>query len=101
MLGELVEHGFEVKAGQAVHVGQIIGWIEGFKAVTDLYCVVEGEFWGGNPDLEKKITLMHTDPYGKGWLYMVQGAPERGSVDVYGYVEILNNTIDKIRGKSS
>src|SRR4051794_19211096 len=39
MLGELVEHGFEVKPGEAVEVGQTIGWVEAFKAVADLYCV--------------------------------------------------------------
>lgn len=100
MLGELVEHAFEVKPGELVHVGQVIGWIEGFKAASDLYCVVEGEFHRGNADLERKITLMHTDPYGKGWLYEVRGDPEPASVDVEGYIEILDKTIDRLRGKT-
>jgi glycine cleavage system H protein len=99
MLGELVEFGFEVKTGDRVQVGQIIGWIEGFKAMSDLYCVVEGEFQGGNPELEGKITLIHTDPYGKGWLYLVKGVPEPNSVDAHGYVEILDETITRIQGR--
>src|SRR5438105_4310782 len=52
MLGDLVEHGFEVKPGAAVELGQTIGWIEGFKATTDLYCVAGGTFREANLDLE-------------------------------------------------
>ena len=43
MLGEIVEHGFEVKPGTQIKVGQIIGWVEGFKALSDLYSVIEGK----------------------------------------------------------
>lgn len=100
MLGELVEHGFEVEPGDQVEVGQVIGWIEGFKAASDLFCVVEGEFQRGNPQLQEKIRLLHTDPYGRGWLYEVRGTPEPSSVDVHGYVEILDQTINQIRGKT-
>ena len=49
MLGELVEYEFSVTAGAQVEIGQSIGWAEGFKAVSDLYSVVAGEFLGGNP----------------------------------------------------
>lgn len=101
MLGELVEHGFEVKPGESVEVGQIIGWMEGFKAATDLYCVVTGKFQGENPELEQRITRVHTDPYGRGWLYQVKGTPEPKAVDVQGYVDILNTTIDRLQGKTS
>jgi glycine cleavage system H protein len=36
MLGDLVEHGFAVKTGEQVTLGQTIGWVEGFKALTDI-----------------------------------------------------------------
>lgn len=100
MLGDFVEQGFEVKPGDRVEVGQAIGWVEGFKAVTDLYCVIAGEFLGGNPALAEDITLADTDPYGKGWLYCVRGQPEPNSVDVRGYTEILDLTIDKMQEKA-
>jgi glycine cleavage system H protein len=99
MLGDLVEHEFEVKTGNALRVGQVIGWIEGFKAASDLYSVIEGAFVGGNPALAHDINLIDADPYGAGWLYEARGAPEPGCVDVDGYVAILNATIDKIQGK--
>src|SRR5689334_795460 len=53
MLGDFVEHAFEPKVGDPVTVGQTIGWVEGFKALTDLYCVADGQFAGGNPALEQ------------------------------------------------
>lgn len=101
MLGEIVECGFEVRASEPVKIGQVVGWIEGFKATSDLFCVVEGEFQQENPDLETNIELVHRDPYGKGWLYAVRGVPDIDSVNVAGYVDILNTTIDKIQGNQN
>jgi glycine cleavage system H protein len=97
MLGDLVEFEFDAKPGQQVSVGQTIGWIEAFKALTDLYCVVDGVFRGVNPLIEGDISLVDSDPYGKGWLYSVSGSPESKSVDVHGYVEILDLAIDKMK----
>lgn len=100
MLGDLVEHGFQVKPGDAVRVGQAIGWVEGFKALTDVYCVIDGAFLGGNAALEKDVTLTDSDPYGEGWLYAARGRPEPNSVDVHGYTQLLDLTIDKMREKA-
>ncbi|MGV3722517.1 MAG: glycine cleavage system protein H [Actinomycetota bacterium] len=96
MLGDLVEYGFEVTAGDPVEVGQPIGSVEGFKAITELYCVGDGEFVSGNAELEKDITLFDTDPYHRGWLYRFRGTPDPDSVDVHGYVNILDATIQKM-----
>src|SRR6266498_4681494 len=76
-----------------------LGWVEGFKAVSDLYCVMTGEFAGSNPELEADITLLDADPYERGWIYRVRGKPEPVSVDVQGYVEILDLTIDRMQKK--
>ena len=51
MLGDIVEHGFEAKPGQTIGVGQTIGWVEGFKALSDVYGVIDGVFEAGNPQL--------------------------------------------------
>src|ERR1041385_711615 len=48
MLGELVDIKFEKPPGSAVNIGEIIGTIEGFKANSDIYCVVKGAFETGN-----------------------------------------------------
>ncbi len=97
MLGEMVDHGFEMGDGDPVSSGQVVGWIEGFKAVSELFCPAEGVFAGGNPELEKDITLVNGDVYGAGWLYSVRGRPDQTCVDVHGYTAILDQTIDKLQ----
>jgi len=96
MLGDLVEYEFTVKPGSQVTVGQDIGQIEGFKAITALYSVVQGEFLGIGDELVDDITAAETDPYGRGWLYHVKGSPDPDSVDVHGYIAILDATIDRL-----
>ena len=101
MLGELVEHGFDVKVGQPVKLGECVGWLEGFKAVSDLYSSASGEFLGGNPDLEQNINLVDTDPYGQGWLFRVRGSADPEALDVDRYIQILDLSIDTMMGKGS
>lgn len=96
MLGDIVEYQFDVAAGDAIEVGQKIGSIEGFKAVSEIYAVTEGGFAGVNAALRDDITLIETDPYERGWLYEVRGEPESGNVDANGYAAILDATIEKM-----
>lgn len=99
MLGELVDHGFEVAESAPVQAGRVIGWIEGFKAISDVYCVADGRFGGGNPALQQEINLMDKEPYGGGWLYRVQGKPDSRCMDVHSYQALLDKTIDRILEK--
>lgn len=94
MLGDLVEYDFSVGPGDDVTVGQGIGSIEGFKAVTTMFSVADGEFLGASDALRSDITMAETDPYGRGWLYRVRGRPDPASVDVHGYVALLDTTIE-------
>lgn len=96
MLGEMVDYGFEVGPGGPVQQGQIIGWAEGFKAISDLYCIGDGTFIGVNPDLEKNIQWIDKDPYRKGWLYRFEGRIDPKCMNVEAYVGVLDKTIDKI-----
>jgi glycine cleavage system H protein len=99
MLGDMVDHGFEIEPGAPVRPGKIVGWIEGFKAISDLFCIAEGNFAGSNPNLKERITIVNKDPYGAGWLYMIKGSPDTKCEDVHGYRAILDKTIDKILEK--
>ena len=99
MLGEIVELGGETEPGATVETGQIIGWVEGFKAVTDIFSPMSGRFEGFNPAVEKNITLVKRDPYVKGWLFKIHGQPDSGCLDVHGYVSLLDTTIDKMLGQ--
>ena len=97
MLGEPVELEFEKSPGSEVKLGEIIGWIDSFKASSDLFCIVEGTFEGGNPALEKDLSLLKRKPYGDGWLYKMKGEADPAIVDVDGYIKILNDTIDNFK----
>jgi glycine cleavage system H protein len=99
MLGDVVDIGFEAVPGAAVSLGETIGWLEGFKARTDLYTVVTGTFAGGNPALDEDIDLIDADRYGRGWLYRVQGIPDESARDAEGYTRVLDETIDRMLGK--
>ena len=97
MLGELVEANFPLTEGDAVEPGQSIGGVEGFKAASEVLCVMRGAFVGMNPALAADACLVKSDPYEVGWLYAVRGEPEEDSLDVHGYVALLQATIQKMQ----
>jgi glycine cleavage system H protein len=99
MLGEIVEVQWETQPGAPVKSGDIIGSIEGFKAISDLYCAADGRFAGGNPGLRDSAALVADDPYGAGWLYAVEGKPDSKCVDLTAYRALLDATIDRILEK--
>ncbi len=96
MLGDIVEFEFGTPPGAAIGVGDEIGTIEGLKAVTSVFSAGSGRFAGEGDRLRQDVTLAESDPYGQGWLYKLQGEPAADTVDVYGYVAILDATIDKM-----
>ena len=96
MLGDLVECMFAVEPGETVEIGQALGSIEGFKAISDIYAVASGRFVGANEALDTDITLAESAPYGNGWLYAVDGAADPDSLDVDEYVHVLDATVDRM-----
>ncbi|MFT7484501.1 MAG: glycine cleavage system H protein [Candidatus Paceibacteria bacterium] len=99
MLGDPVELEFESKADQPVETGQVVGWLEGFKAVTDLYTPMGGRFMGGNSILDAEISTLNSSSYDRGWLFAVQGDPATDCLDVDGYASFLNATVDRMLGE--
>ena len=99
MLGEIVEVQWEKADGAPVASGDIIGSIEGFKAISDIYCAADGAFAGGNSALAADIELVSREPYEGGWLYEIRGEPDAKCLDVAGYRALLDSTIDRILEK--
>ena len=99
MLGDVVEVGWDVAEGAAVSIGDSIGWFEGFKARSDLYCVAVGIFAGSNPELVDRIALIDDDRYRRGWLYAVRGTPEPNATDMAGYAALLDETIERMKNR--
>ena len=96
MLGDIVEFEFTAAPDSQIAVGDAIGSVEGLKAVTTVFAAGAGRFLGEGEFLRGDVTLAESDPYGKGWLYRLQGGPAADTVDVHGYVAILDATIEKM-----
>ena len=47
---------------------EVFGTIEAVKAVSDLYCPLQGEVVAVNDELQDDPSLVNSDPYGKGWM---------------------------------
>jgi glycine cleavage system H protein len=99
MLGEMVDLGFETKPDAPVECGQILGWVEGFKAITDVYCVVDGNFVRSNDVLKGGISVLNKKPYSDGWLYEARGTADTRCIGVAEYMAFLDVAIDKILAK--
>ena len=46
----------------------VFGTIEAVKAVSDLYCPLEGEIVAVNDELDDDPSIVNADPYGAGWM---------------------------------
>ena len=101
MLGDLVDHQFEKDAGAAISSGDIVGSVEGFKAISDLYSPISGIFEGGNPALKRDPEVIGNDPYGEGWLFRASGIPDARCTSVEGYKALLDATIDQMLAKEA
>jgi len=96
LLGEIVDYNFETPPQTPVRPGQILGWVEGFKAISDIICIGQGHFVAANPALEEDTELISRVPYTEGWLYQIDGRLDEHSLDVADYVHHLNNVIEEM-----
>ena len=46
----------------------VFGTIEAVKAVSDLFCPLQGEIVAVNDELDDDPSLVNSDPYGDGWM---------------------------------
>jgi glycine cleavage system H protein len=58
--------------GTAVAAGERFGEVESTKSVSDLYSPVSGTIVDRNADLDKNPEIINSDPYGRGWLVVVE-----------------------------
>ena len=63
---DLPEPGDRVKAGGSFAV------VESVKAVSDIYSPVDGRIVEVNKDLENRPELINEDPYGQGWIALIE-----------------------------
>ncbi len=56
------------EAGSSFNRMEVFGTIEAVKAVSDLYCPVDGTVVEVNAALDDDPSLVNSDPYGAGWM---------------------------------
>lgn len=66
--------------GTEVTAGQPLGEVESTKSVSDVYSPVSGRVLEKNTEAESNPQVINEDPYGKGWLVMVEGGGDRGEL---------------------
>jgi glycine cleavage system H protein len=60
------------KVGATHETGSTIAVVESVKAASDIYAPVKGKVLEVNQALETNPALVNTDPYGEGWIYLLQ-----------------------------
>ena len=99
MLGELVDVRLDSAANAPIQPGDVLGSIEGFKAISDIYSVGEGQFHNGNPAFLQGLEAIAQKPYADGWLYEFRGRPDARAMNIDSYRSLLDVTIDRILEK--
>lgn len=59
------------ETGDLVTGGDVFGEVESTKSVSDLYAPLSGTVTAVNESLEDAPELVNSDPYGEGWLILV------------------------------
>jgi glycine cleavage system H protein len=70
-LGDVVYVGLP-SPGTAVAAGAPLGEVESTKSVSDVYSPVAGKVLEKNAEVEGNPELVNDDPYGKGWLVVIE-----------------------------
>jgi glycine cleavage system H protein len=92
-----------IPAGTTVERGGLLGSYETVKMVRDILSPVEGVIHEVNPALESKPEVLNSDPYGGGWIAVIEPAvkPE-GLLTAEEYFEAMKGKVDeelrKIKG---
>jgi glycine cleavage system H protein len=60
------------QVGRVVRKGEELGVIDSVKATTSYYAPVSGKVVSVNRELEKSPELLNRDPYGAGWIVVIE-----------------------------
>ncbi|NNE96787.1 MAG: glycine cleavage system protein GcvH [Acidimicrobiales bacterium] len=64
--------------GTSISVGDSIGEIESTKSVSDVYSPLSGTVTATNAELQDAPEKVNSDPYGEGWMFMMEIADAGG-----------------------
>lgn len=75
-------------AGSTVRAGEALGEVESTKSVSEVYAPVSGTVVEANADLSDHPERLNEDPYGEGWVCVIDPADPAevdGLLDADGY----------------
>jgi glycine cleavage system H protein len=78
-----------------VTAGERFGEVESTKSVSDIYSPISGTITDRNGDLDKSPEIINSDPYGRGWLVVVQlsdAGQLEGLMDAEAYTKLVNES---------
>jgi len=96
MIGEIVDYRMDLEPGSRMEPDQAVGWVEGFKALTEIHSVVRGVFLEANPQLAEDPLILFQKPM-QTWIYRASGEPDGQQMDVHAYAALLDETIDRMQ----
>ncbi len=80
------------KAGKAVKAGEVLGTVESVKAVSEIFAPLGGKVVEVNKALEDTPEVVNQDPYGKGWMVVLEVAEPgeaKGLLDAAAYRKLI------------
>ena len=87
------------EVGDEVSQGDEFGTIESVKAVSELYAPVSGKIVEVNSALEDSPELVNSDPYGEGWMIVIEASnldeEKEGLLSAEDYAEIVEKEMEK------
>jgi glycine cleavage system H protein len=60
------------KKGRRVNAREATAVVESVKAASDIYAPISGTVLDANGELESNPALINTDPFGEGWIFVLQ-----------------------------
>ena len=78
------------QVGASITAGESCGELESTKSVSDLYAPVTGEVVEVNEAVDADPSLVNSDPFGAGWLFVVKVAETGELLDSAAYDALLD-----------
>ncbi len=87
------------EVGDDVSQGEEFGTIESVKAVSELYAPVSGKIVEVNEALEDSPELVNSDPYGEGWMIVIEATnleeEKENLLSAEDYAELIEKELEK------
>ena len=89
-LGDVVFVGLP-EPGTEVEAGKPLGEVESTKSVSDVYSPVSGKVVEKNAAVEDNPEQVNADPYGEGWLVIVEASAPEGMMSAEEYRTLVED----------